>query len=152
MAVGRRGRLGIERNTRCEADTWVSLTSTPLTGGQILRQGHRCRLEPARVCSRDGVSVDIGDPEAAVSPIQVFISVALVGLLTWLVAAVGILASLRATNTSKAIATTIAALFLLNGYPILLFLGFRGSLPWDSSFNLLGFMPRLAVAPSYRTG
>ena len=30
-------------------------------------------------------------------------------------------------------------------------LGFRGSLFWDSSFNLLGFMPRLAAAPLITT-
>ena len=130
-----------------EADTWVSLTSTPLTGGQILRAKVIGAVWNQRGFAAVMVFLWILAILSAVSPIQVFISVALVGLLTWLVAAVGILASLRATNTSKAIATTIAALFLLNGYPILLFLGFRGSLPWDSSFNLLGFMPRLAVAP-----
>ena len=38
---------------------------------------------------------------SAVRPLEILISVALVGLLTWLVAAVGIHASLRATSTSR---------------------------------------------------
>jgi hypothetical protein len=72
-------------------------------------------------------------------------------VLTWLVAAVGIYFSLHATSTSRALMSTIVALCLLNGYPVILILWFRGSLYWDSSLNLLGFMPRLAVVPLIST-
>ena len=68
-------------------------------------------------------------------------------MLTWLVAAVGIYFSLQATNTSRALVSTIVALCLFNGYPFILVFWFIGTLSWNSSFTLLGFMPRLAVAP-----
>jgi ABC-type transport system involved in multi-copper enzyme maturation permease subunit len=71
----------------------------------------------------------------------------LVGALTWLVAAVGIYFSLRATNTTRALVSTIVALCLFNGYPFIFVFWFIQTISWDFSFTLLGFMPRLAVAP-----
>ncbi len=131
-----------------EEDTWISLTSTPLTGWQILRAKVIGAIWNQRGFAAVMILIWLLALVSAVPPLQVLISVALVGLLTWLVAGVGINASLRATSTSRALASTIATLCVLNGYPILLVLGFRGSLwSWDSSFNLLGFMPRLAAAP-----
>jgi ABC-type transport system involved in multi-copper enzyme maturation permease subunit len=134
-----------------EEDTWVSLTATPLTGWQILRAKAIGAIWNQRGFAAVMVLLWEMASLSVVPAPNVLASVALVGLLTWLVAAVGVHASLRATNTSRAIAATIATLFFLNGYPILLFLGFRGELSWDSSFNLLGFMPRLAAAPLMKT-
>ncbi len=131
-----------------EEDTWVSLTATPLTGWQILR----AKVLGAIWNQRGFGAVLVFLWSAAVltgsvNPQGVLASIAVVGALTWLVASVGIYFSLHATSTSRALVSTIAAICLLNGYPVMLILWFRGSLFWDSSFNLLGFMPRLAVAP-----
>jgi ABC-type transport system involved in multi-copper enzyme maturation permease subunit len=130
-----------------EEDTWVSLTSTPLTGWQILRAKVIGAIWNQRGFGAVMVFLWVTALLSVVPALEVLTSVALVGLLTWLVAAVGVHASLRATSTSRALASTIATLCFLNGYPILLVLWFRGSLRWDYSFNLLGFMPRLAAAP-----
>jgi hypothetical protein len=134
-----------------EEDTWVSLTSTPLTGWQILRAKVIGAIWNQRGFGAVMVFLWVMALLSVVPAPKVLTSVALVGLLTWLVAAVGVHASLRATSTSRALASTIATLCFLNGYPILLVLFFRGSLFLDSSFNLLGFMPRLAAAPLVKT-
>ena len=81
----------------------------------------------------------------ALQPISVLMSIGLVGLMTWLVAAVGMHYSLKATRTSRALVSTIVALCLLNGFPFVQFLWFRGVIQWDASFAWLGFMPTLAV-------
>jgi ABC-type transport system involved in multi-copper enzyme maturation permease subunit len=130
-----------------EEDTWVSLTSTPLTGWQILRAKVIGAIWNQRGFGAVILFIWVMAFLSVVPPLEVLTSVAMVGLLTWLVAAVGIHASLRARSTSRALASTLATLCLLNGYPILLVLWFRGSLYWDYSFNLLGFMPRVAAAP-----
>jgi ABC-type transport system involved in multi-copper enzyme maturation permease subunit len=131
-----------------EADTWVSLTSTPLTAWQILR----AKVLGAIWNQRGFGAVllflwSTAVLTGAVRPQHVLVSIFVVGILTCLVAAIGIYFSLHASSTSRALASTILALGVLNGYPIILLLWFRGSLWWDGSFNLLGFMPRLAAAP-----
>ncbi len=131
-----------------EEDTWVSLTSTPLTGLQILRAKVLGAIWNQR--GFGAVLVFLWSTAlltGAVNPLAAAASIAVVGMLTWLVAAVGIYFSIHATSTSRALVSTILALCLINGYPVILTLWFRGSLYWDDSFNLLGFMPRLAVAP-----
>jgi ABC-type transport system involved in multi-copper enzyme maturation permease subunit len=131
-----------------EKDTWVSLTSTPLSGWSILRA-----KALGAIWNQRGFAAVLAFvwllalATGAVRPIGVLASVLLVGILTWLVVALGMHASLRATSTSRALVTTIVSLCLLNGYPLILILWFGGLLDWDSSFTLLGFMPRLAVAP-----
>jgi hypothetical protein len=130
-----------------EEDTWVSLTSTPLTGWQILRAKVIGAIWNQRGFGAVILFIWVMAFLSVVPRVDVLTSVAMVGLLTWLVAAVGIHASLRASSTSRALLSTLATLCLLNGYPILLVLWFRSSLYWDYSFNLLGFMPRVAAAP-----
>ena len=130
-----------------EEDTWVSLTATPLTGWQIVRAKALGAIWNQR--GFGAVLVFLWSAAAltgAVNSSGALASIALVGVLTWLVAAVGIHFSLHSTSTSRAPVSTIVALCILNGYPVILTLWFRGSLYWDSSFSLLGFMPRLAVA------
>ena len=136
--------IAIER----EEDTWVSLTATPLTGWQIVRGKVLGAVWNQRgFAAVLGFIWLLGLVTGAVQPLGALASVALVGVLTWLVAAVGIHASLQATTTSRALARAIVALCLFNGYPFILVFWFTGSLSWDSSFTLLGFMPRLAVTP-----
>jgi ABC-type transport system involved in multi-copper enzyme maturation permease subunit len=130
-----------------EKDTWVSLTSTPLTGRQILRAKVIGAIWNQRGFGAVILFIWVMAFLSVVPRVDVLTSVAVVGLLTWLVAAVGIHASLRNKSTSRAMASTLATVCLLNGYPILLVLWFRGSLYWDNSFSLLGFMPRIAAAP-----
>jgi ABC-type transport system involved in multi-copper enzyme maturation permease subunit len=131
-----------------EADTWVSLTSTPLTGWQILR----AKVLGAIWNQRGFTAVLVflwltAVLTGAVRSRDVLVSILIVGVLTCLVAAMGIYFSLHASNTSRALVATILGLCVLNGYPVILFLWFRGALWWDGSFSLLGFMPRLAAAP-----
>ena len=131
-----------------EEDTWVSLTATPLTGWQILRAKVLGAIWNQR--GFGAVLVFLWSAAlltGAVNPQGVLASIAVVGVLTWLVAAVGIYFSLHATSTSRALVSTIvAALSLqwLSADPHLLVPRITF---WDSSFTLLGFMPRLAVAP-----
>jgi hypothetical protein len=131
-----------------EEDTWVSLTSTPLTGWQILRAKARGAIWNQRgFAAVMGIVWSLGLLTGTVQPLAILASMALVGILTWLVVAVGIHASLRATSTSRALVSTIVALCLLNGYPLILVFWFCGLLDWNSSFTLLGFMPSLAAMP-----
>jgi hypothetical protein len=136
--------IAIER----EADTWVSLTATPLSGWQIVRGKAIGALWNQR-----GFAAVLGFiwllalATGAVQPLGVLTSLALVGVLTWLVAAVGIHESLHAATTSRALIRAIVALCLFNGYPLVVMFWFMGTIVWDSSFALLGFMPRLAVSP-----
>jgi hypothetical protein len=136
--------VAIER----EEDTWVSLTSTPLSGWQILR----AKAFGAMWNQRGFAAVLtliwlIAALTGALRPLGVLYSILLVALLTCLVASIGIYFSLHSGNTSRAIATTILAFCLINGYPVILFLWFQSGVHWDASFNVLGFMPRLAAAP-----
>jgi ABC-type transport system involved in multi-copper enzyme maturation permease subunit len=131
-----------------DEDTWVSLTATPLTGWQILRAKALGAVWNQRGFAAVLVFVWlVALLTSAVRPLGVLASIALVGVLTWLVAAVGIYFSLRATNTTRALVSTIVALCLFNGYPFIFVFWFIRTISWDSSFTLLGFMPRLAVAP-----
>jgi len=136
--------IAIER----DEDTWVSLTATPLTGWQIVRGKVLGAVWNQRgFAAVLGFIWLLGLVTGAVQPLGALASVALVGVLTWLVAAVGIHASLQATSTSRALVRAIVALCLFNGYPFIVVFWFTGSVFWDSSFTLLGFMPRLAVTP-----
>jgi ABC-type transport system involved in multi-copper enzyme maturation permease subunit len=131
-----------------EEDTWVSLTSTPLSGWQVLRAKVVGALWNQRgFAAVLGFVWLLGLLAGALKPLAVLASVALVGVLSWLVVAVGIHASLQATSTSRALVSTIVALCLFNGYPLILVFWFCGFLNWGHSFSVLGFMPWLAAMP-----
>jgi ABC-2 family transporter protein len=131
-----------------EEDTWVSLTSTPLTGWQILRAKVLGAIWNQRGFGAVLVFLWLmALLTGAVKPLAVLASIGLVVILTWLVAMVGIYFSLQATNTSRALVSTIVALCLFNGYPFIIVVWFIGTLSWNSSFSLLGFMPRLTITP-----
>jgi ABC-type transport system involved in multi-copper enzyme maturation permease subunit len=129
-----------------EKDTWVSLTATPLTGREILRG----KVLGAMWHQRGFAAVlvflwALGLLTGAVSPLGILASVAVVTLLTWLVATVGVYSSLRASSTTRAMTSALTTLAILNGYPFLLLWFFWGRLYWESSYSVLGLMPSLAA-------
>jgi ABC-type transport system involved in multi-copper enzyme maturation permease subunit len=131
-----------------EADTWVSLTSSPLTGWEILRGKAAGAIWNQRGFAAVIVGLWLaGVASTALRPGDVLISVAYVILSTWMVTALGIHASLRAQTTSRALVTTIMLLAVLNGYPFVIASLFIGKVYWESSFLVLGAMPWLAVSP-----
>ena len=137
-----------------EEDTWVSLTATPLTGWEILRAKILGAIWNQRGFGAVMIFLWIvGLATGAVSLLGVFASIAIVAILTWLVAVVGIHTSLRSTSTSRSISSAITALCLFNGYQFLFFSWFVGGVwtlgpgTWNSSFLILGGMPMLAAGP-----
>jgi hypothetical protein len=69
-------------------------------------------------------------------------------LVTWMVAAVGVNASIRATSTSKALTSTIATLVVLCGYPGFLLWAFLDWYNWDRYYaTFVGLPARIAVGP-----
>lgn len=142
--------VAIER----DEDTWVSLTSTPLTGWEILRGKALGALWAQRGFAAVPLGLwTIGLLTGSVHPLGFLATLLAFGLATWLVAAVGLHASLRATGTSRAIASAIGKLVVLYGYPGFLFWAILGPYAWYSYYvTFLGLPPRLVIAPlvSYR--
>jgi hypothetical protein len=131
-----------------EADTWVSLTSSPLTGREILRAKALGAIWNQRGFAAVIVGLWlVGILSTALRVVDVLTSIAYVTLLTWLVTAIGIHGSLRAQTTSRAIVATITLLCVFNGYPLIIASVFIGKVYWESSFLMLGAMPWFAVSP-----
>ena len=131
-----------------EAETWVSLTSTPLTGWQIVRGKILGAVWNQRAFAAGMIGIWlVGLVTGYMHPLGIVFSAALVGLLTWLVAIIGIHASIRARTTARALGSTVGVLWLLNGHAAICVLWFVGGLGWESSFSVLGVMPRLVVGP-----
>jgi ABC-type transport system involved in multi-copper enzyme maturation permease subunit len=131
-----------------ERDAWVSLTASPLAGWEILR----AKVLGAIWNQRGFGAVMLFVLFAAVASMAVdakgvLTSFGLLAVLTWMVAVLGLYASLHYHSTSRALAATIVALCILNGYPLMLFESFLSRLHWESSFSLLGAMPWLAASP-----
>jgi ABC-type transport system involved in multi-copper enzyme maturation permease subunit len=129
-----------------EQDTWTSLISAPLSGWQIMRG----KLLGAIWNQRGFGAVLVGiwilmAITGAATLFTLVASIVITGVLTWFAASLGAYASLRASNTSRALAVTILALAVVNGYPVSIMKLFLGTLRWDSSFAILGFMPKLAT-------
>jgi len=129
-----------------EKDAWISLTATPLTGREILRG----KLLGAMWNQRGFAAVlilvwGLGLFTRAVHPLGILASIALVVILTWFVATVGVYASLRASSTSRALTSTLTILACVNGYPLILLLWFLGIMSWNSSYPILGAMPSMAA-------
>ncbi len=129
-----------------ERDTWVSLTATPLTGREIFRGKVLGAIWHQRGFAAVLISVwMLGLITGAVHPAGVMLSFVAVAALTWLVATLGVHASIRARDTSRAMASTLLPLAFLNGYPIIVFLWFLQSIGWSSSYTLLGAMPSISA-------
>ncbi len=136
--------LTVER----EEDTWISLTSTPLTGREIIRG----KVLGAAWAQRGFLAIPlllwaIGLVSGALHPLAVAGSLAMLGLTSWMVAAVGVDASLRAPSTSRALASTIGTLAVLYGYPLIFLRPFLGLGVGDRYATAVGFPPRLVVGP-----
>jgi len=104
--------LGVER----DEDTWVSLTSTPLSGWEILRGKMVGAVWGLRgfgglLLSVWGGGLLIG----ALHPLGLVFGLLMVALFTWGVAALGTYTSLKARSTSRALSTTLVILILING-------------------------------------
>ncbi|MHB1556803.1 MAG: ABC transporter permease [Isosphaeraceae bacterium] len=128
-----------------EKDTWVSLTASPLTGWEILRG----KLLGALWNQRGFAAVLIflwllGLVTGTVNPLGMLASILAVAVLTWFVAAVGAYFSLKHFSTTRALASTLLALAICNGYPLFLLVYFSNGLSWNTSFSVLGVMPSLA--------
>jgi ABC-type transport system involved in multi-copper enzyme maturation permease subunit len=129
-----------------EEDTWISLVSAPLTGWQIVRAKALGAIWNQRGFGAVLLVIwTLGLITGVATPWAVLTSIAMIAVLTWLVVAIGIHASLRARSTSRSLMSTLLALCVLNGYPIALFLYFFNMLDWDSSFSMLGLLPKLAA-------
>jgi hypothetical protein len=132
-----------------EEDTWVSLTSTPLTGWEILRGKALGAIWAQRGFAFVPLVLwTIGLLIGALHPLGFLGAVLAFGVSTAMVASVGVHASLRSTSTSKALASTIGKLVVLYGYPLLLFWSIMGEYRWDLYYmTFLGLPPRVVVAP-----
>jgi ABC-type transport system involved in multi-copper enzyme maturation permease subunit len=106
-----------------ESDSWVSLTATLLTGGEIVRG----KVLGALWCSKRlflalfvmwGYGLLLG----AIHPLGVLLACLGLGLFTWFAAALGVYVSLRAKNSTRALAVTVFWLIVFNGGYLLLLL------------------------------
>jgi len=127
-----------------EEDTWLSLVATPLSGREILRGKMVGAVWGLR--GFGGLFSLIwlaGLVTGAVHPLGFLAALAVLGLLTWFVTALGTFFSLRARSTSRAITATIVTFIVLNcGYAIFL-MPFLNNWQWQS-LNL-GFTPSIVA-------
>jgi ABC-type transport system involved in multi-copper enzyme maturation permease subunit len=131
-----------------EEDTWISLTSTPLTGWEILRG----KVAGALWAQRGFAMVPLGLwtfglLTGSLHPLGFLGAVVVLALISWMVVAVGIHASLKATTTSKALTSTIVTLVVLYGYPFYLFWSFLEYNVWAHYNAWVGLPSRLVVGP-----
>jgi len=136
--------LTVER----EEDTWVSLTSTPLTGWEIIRG----KVLGAVWAQRGFLAIplglwSLGLIAGALDPVAFLAALLTLGLVSWMVAAVGVHASLMASNTSRALAGTIGTLAVLYGYPLFILRSFFENNVWRHYVAFVGFPPRIVIGP-----
>ena len=104
-----------------EEDTWVEPDRDPADRlGDRAGEGAGGHLEPARLRRRADLPLVGGPGHRGGLPRGILASIAVVALLTWLAAAIGVHASMRSHSTSRAVALTILAVGLFNGYQFLL--------------------------------
>jgi ABC-type transport system involved in multi-copper enzyme maturation permease subunit len=105
-----------------EADTWVSLATTLLTPGEIIRAKEIGALWSARWLGLALVLLlGTGLLLGAVHPLGVLAAAAIIGTTCWLAASVGVFFSTRAKNSTRALIFTCLALFLgANTWPPIL--------------------------------
>ncbi|HMB07117.1 MAG TPA: ABC transporter permease subunit, partial [Isosphaeraceae bacterium] len=99
-----------------EADTWISLVSTPLSGLEIVRAKMFGALWGLR-----GLGVLLlglwllGVAAGAVHPLALLAVVVETAVFLWFVAALGLFLSARAKSSARAMTATVAILIVLNG-------------------------------------
>jgi len=107
-----------------EQDTWVSLATTLLTPGEIIRAKQFGAVWSARWIGLAllvlwGAGLLLG----AVHPLGVMAAAAIAAITAWLTSTVGVMASARAKNSTRALGVTFIALFLfvmVSGWPWML--------------------------------
>lgn len=131
-----------------EEDTWISLTSTPLTGWEILRGKMIGAVWGLRGFGGLLSLFWIGGLVlGGIHPVGLLLGLSVVTLLTWFVASLGTYYSLKERTTSRAITSVIGLLVFLNGgyliflYAILVIF----SDPRDWFYAPLGCTPFLAA-------
>jgi ABC-type transport system involved in multi-copper enzyme maturation permease subunit len=97
-----------------EQDTWISLATTLLTPGEIVRGKQFGALWSAR---RIGLALlllwSLGVVLRAIHPVGALIAVGISVLAAWFIAAIGVCFSTRARNSTRALTWTFIALFIL---------------------------------------
>jgi len=123
-----------------EGDTWVNLTSSPLSGVEILRGKILGSLWMFRsIAYLLGGCWAFGLFVGAVHPFGVLASLLELAVFAWFITALGVSMSLRSKNTIQAIAATVGILMFTNvGYLFLAAL-----LQVNSIIVILGCMPVL---------
>jgi ABC-type transport system involved in multi-copper enzyme maturation permease subunit len=99
-----------------EADTWITLVSTPLSGLEIVRAkmfGAFWGLRGLGVLML-GLWL-LGVAAGAVHPLAFLAVVVETAVFLWFVAALGLCLSVRAKNSARAMTATVAILIVLNG-------------------------------------
>jgi ABC-type transport system involved in multi-copper enzyme maturation permease subunit len=134
-----------------ERDTWDGLIASPLTGWEILRSKVVGAIWGLRGFG-GLVSLFwlVGLAAGAIHPLGFLLALAITGLLTWFVTALGIRASLAARKTSRALTMTLVILVFLNvGYLGILLpvcMSFRNVWnQWWNWFPEVGCTPMLAA-------
>ena len=119
MALAVLGMLGIAASAAVsvtgerEQDTWISLSTTLLTPGEIIRAKQFGAVWSAR---RVGLALvvmwAVGLLLLAIHPLGVLAAAICVALIAWLVAALGVVASAFAKNSTRALVTTFVAILI----------------------------------------
>ena len=123
-----------------EEDTWTSLTTTLLTGRDILLAKIIGAFWSIRFLG--GVMVFLGLLgliTGAIHPIGLLVGLVEWSVFSWFAVALGIRLSLRSRNTTRATAGTVALLVMLNGGYLMCCIPMRS----DTSLTMLGCTPAL---------
>ena len=103
-----------------ERGTWTGLAASPLTGPEVARAKVAGALRSARpLALAFGLLGTTGLVTRAIHPVGMLAVIVAVPIFFWAAAAVGVLASMAAGGTDRAVAATLAALAAINLMPVL---------------------------------
>jgi ABC-type transport system involved in multi-copper enzyme maturation permease subunit len=113
-----------------EEDQWLTLTSTPLSGREILRAKMigpvwSFRLVAYLMFALWAIGLGVG----AIHPFGVLACLVELVVFTWFLTALGTFFSLRSKNSTRALASTMALLIFLNGGYLFCCIPFRSDTP-----------------------
>ncbi len=139
VASGAASGLTSER----EEDTWISLISTPLDGGEIIKAkliGPVWALRPVAYLIVGLLAA--GMAAGSIHPLGAVACLVELAAFSWFLTAIGTFFSLRSKNSTRAQASTMAVLIFLNGGYLFCCIPFRP----DTSAILAGCTPALFAA------
>jgi ABC-type transport system involved in multi-copper enzyme maturation permease subunit len=123
-----------------EEDTWTSLTTTPLTGGEILVAKMIGAVWGMRFLAYCLFFLwGLGLITSAIHPFGVLAELVELAVFSWFAVALGTLISLRSKNTTRATAATVAVLAVLNVGYLMCCVPFRA----DSPFMVIPCTPAI---------